>query len=89
MISFNRGSEDLSLAYRKRQREEDEETESDEELYTYGDEALRERIDSNVLYALLAFCSRSRQHVDRLTEVMQSRTQEFTRKCARLLLIYV
>lgn len=91
LLAFNRGGEDCSLAFRKRPRAKyDHDSQDDESMNEeIFEEEIFERIDSNVLYALLAYLSREPEHVDTFIEVLGAKTAEFTKKCSRLLQIYI
>ena len=48
-----------------------------------------ERVDSNVLWALVAYVKRSSEHGDHCVKLLGPKTLEFLRKCSRFLLIYM
>mmetsp|Transcript_39001 Transcript_39001/g.51034 ORF Transcript_39001/g.51034 Transcript_39001/m.51034 type:complete len:103 (+) Transcript_39001:1033-1341(+) len=53
------------------------------------EEEIYEKIDSNILYAFYAYLSRAPEHAHIFIKALGSRTLEFTRKCSRLLQIYI
>ncbi len=48
-----------------------------------------EKIDSNVLWAILAYVARDDKCANDFCEELGGKTFEFMRKCARLLMIYI
>lgn len=90
-VAFNRAGEDASLAFRKRAKSnynvnQDIEAPENESIF---EEEIFERIDSNILYALYAYLSRDEDHIQTFIDVLGSKSMEFTRKCSRLLIIYI
>ena len=90
LIAFNRAGEDTSLAFKQRHLatsyRESSEVEDD---ITFEEEIIFERIDSNILYALQSYLSKSPDNVITFIKVLEGKMMEFMRKCARLLQIYI
>ena len=53
------------------------------------EEEIFERIDSNILFAMYSYLSRDSHHVQVFISALGAKIQEFTRKCSRLLQIYI
>ena len=80
------------MAYRKRAKadysaDQDVDNPENESIF---EEEIFERIDSNILYAFFAYLQRDDdEHAETFINALGAKTMEFTRKCSRLLQIYI
>ena len=65
LVSFNRISEDYSLTFKPRLSKYRILKGGEVRDHFASEEEIHDKIDSNILYALLAYCSRSKEHIDK------------------------
>ena len=96
LLCFNRESEDVSLIPKPkvdrgipRTKKAIQEIQRLNKIPNHAaSKETQDKIDSNVLWALLTFCQYSEEHAKVFLQVLDCRRLEFTRKCARLLSNY-
>ena len=75
-IAFNRSSEDTSLLFKKRpaRNAKNAAIKKKDEVEEVHDEDLLERTDSNVIWGLLSFCSKSKENIGRFLDILGGRS---------------